>query len=84
MAAFGGIAPSYRIILKDKPTLSWEFFSLLRSMQLMFSFMLTDDKRPLRFCKHCEKAFIAGHINATFCSPKCKNQYNVYKNREKK
>jgi len=84
MAAFGGIAPNYRILLKDKPTIVWEFYSLLRSLQLMISFMITDDKRPLRVCKHCEKAFVAGHVNAVFCSPKCKNQYNVYKNREKK
>jgi len=82
MSAFGGIAPSYRIILRDKPTLVWEFFSLLRSMQLMYSFMLTNDKKPIRSCKHCDKAFIACRANAAFCSAECKNQYNVQKSRD--
>ena len=29
MAAFGGIAPSYHIELLDKPTIYWDFHSLL-------------------------------------------------------
>jgi hypothetical protein len=84
MAAFGGIAPTYRIALLDKPTIVWDFHSLLLGVQMMFSFMLTDEGSPLRLCKHCQKAFAAGHPNAAFCSPRCKNQYNVYKSRGKK
>lgn len=84
MAAFGGIAPTYHIALLDKPTIVWDFYSLLLGTQMMFSFMLTDDKKPLRCCKHCQKVFMAGHPNAVFCSPRCKNQYNVYKNRANK
>ena len=84
MAAFGGIAPTYHILLLDKPTIVWDFHSLLLGVQMMFSFMLTDEKRPLRACKHCNKVFAASHPNAAFCSSKCKNQYNVYKSRKKK
>jgi len=84
MAAFGGIAPTYHIALLDKPTIVWDFHSLLLGVQMMFSFMLTDDAKPLRCCKHCQKVFMAGHPNAAFCSPRCKNQYNVYKSRGKK
>ena len=84
MAAFGGIAPTYHIALLDKPTIVWDFHSLLLGVQMMFIFMLTDDKKPLRCCKHCQKVFMAGHPNAAFCSPRCKNQYNVYKGRVKK
>lgn len=84
MAAFGGIAPTYHILLLDKPTIVWDFHSLLLGVQMMFSFMLTDGKKPLRSCKHCAKVFAAKHPNAAFCSPRCKNQYNVYKSREKK
>ena len=40
MAAFGGIAPSYHIELLDKPTIYWDFHSLLLGIQMMFSFML--------------------------------------------
>lgn len=84
MAAFGGIAPTYHIALLDRPTIVWDFHSLLLGVQMMFSFMLTDEKTPLRSCKHCTKVFAAKHPNAAFCSPRCKNQYNVYKSREKK
>ena len=36
MAAFGGIAPSYHIELLDKPTIYWDFHSLLLGIQMMF------------------------------------------------
>ena len=84
MAAFGGISPTYHIALLNKPTIVWDFHSLMLGIQMMFSFMLTDDEKPLRCCKHCTKAFAATHPNAAFCSPRCKNQYNVYKSRGKK
>jgi len=84
MEAFGGIAPTYRIALLDKPTIVWDFHSLLRGVQMMFSFMLTDETNPLRTCRHCTKAFNATHPKVAFCSPRCKNQYNVYKSRAKK
>lgn len=83
MAAFDGNAPSYHIALLDKPTIVWDFHSLLLGIQMMFSFMLTDEQRPLRLCKHCTKAFVASRPSAVFCSPRCKNQYNVYKSRGK-
>ena len=76
MAAFGGIAPSYHIDLLEKPTIYWDFHSLLLGIQMMFSFMLVDDAKPLRLCKHCQKVFISSRA-------RCKNQYNVYKSRGK-
>jgi hypothetical protein len=85
VAAFGGIAPTYHIKLADKkPSVVWDFHSLLLAIQTMFGFMLTDEKKPLRLCKHCAKVFTAGHPNAAFCSPACKNKYNVYRSRGKK
>lgn len=84
MAAFGGVAPTYHIELRERPTLVWDFNSLLLCIQMMFSFMLTDDDSSLKVCKHCGKAFAATRSNMEFCSPQCKNQYNVYKSRAKK
>ena len=52
-------------------------------IQMMFSFMLTDDTKPLRLCKHCTKVFVASRPSNQFCSPECKNRYNVYKSRKK-
>jgi hypothetical protein len=83
MAAFGGIAPTYHIELLDRPTIVWDFHSLLLGVQMMFSFMLTDETSSLKVCKHCGSAFVAGRPNSVFCSGRCKNQYNVYKSRAK-
>ena len=83
MAAFGGITPTYHIELLDRPTIVWDFHSLLLGVQMMFSFMLTDEKSSLKVCKHCGKAFVAGRPNSVLCSGRCKNQYNVYKSRAK-
>ena len=84
MAAFGGVAPTYHIELQEHPTLVWDFNSLLLCVQMMFSFMLTDDNSSLKVCKHCGKTFVASRPNMEFCSSQCKNQYNVYKSRAKK
>ena len=65
------------------PTIVWDFHSLLLGVQMMFSFILTDEKFSLKICKHCGKAFVASRPNSVFCSGKCKNQYNVYKSRAK-
>ena len=83
MAAFGGIAPTYHIELLERPTIVWDFHSLLLGVQMMFSFMLTDEKSSLKVCKHCGNAFVACRPNSVFCSGKCKNRYNVYKSRAK-
>ena len=83
MEAFGGIAPTYRIALLDKPTIVWDFHSLMLGVQMMFSFMLTDTEKPIRICKHCLQTFVASRPSAIFCSPQCKNKYNVYKSRTK-
>lgn len=81
MTAFGGIAPTYRIALLDKPTIIWDFHSLMLGIQMMFSFMLTDSETLVKLCKHCAKAFIASRPSTVFCSPQCKNKHNVYKSR---
>ena len=39
------------IAMMDKPTSIWDFHSLLSGIQLMFSFMLTDNKTPIRLCR---------------------------------
>lgn len=82
MEAFGGIAPTYRIALLDKPTIIWDFHSLMLGVQMMFSFMLTDSEQPIRICQNCMKAFIASDQNAVFCSPQCEDMYNKDKKEE--
>jgi predicted nucleic acid-binding Zn ribbon protein len=83
ISAFGGIAPTYRIALYEKPTIVWDFYSLLLGIQMMFSFMLTDEAKPIRYCEQCHMLFLAKQTNSEFCSPQCKNLYNVEKSRKK-
>ena len=79
MEAFDGVAPTYHIELRDKPTLVWDFHSLVLDIKMMFSFMLTDKTKPLRMCKNCQRAFIAERSNMVFCSSACRNKYNEKK-----
>jgi hypothetical protein len=81
IAAFDGNVPSFHIELFDKPTLVWDFKSLMTVINVVLGIMLTDDARPLRSCKYCNRAFIATHPKAEFCGHKCKNKFNVYKSR---
>lgn len=73
--AFGGIAPTYYIALLEKPTIIWQFHSLLLGIQMMYSFMLTDADNPIRLCNNCRKAFIASEPGQKFCSPACEKEY---------
>lgn len=85
VAAFGSKAPTYHMKLyDDKPTIVWDFYSLMLTVQTMFGFALTDESKPVRVCKQCNMAFYAQRNNSTFCSHECKNQFNVNKNRNGK
>ena len=77
MAAFDGIAPSYHIELREKPTLVWDFHSLLLAIQMLFSFMLTGEKNTLTLCPNCKKVFPANRPNMVFCSVSCRTAYNA-------
>ena len=77
MAAFDGIASSYHIELREKPTLVWDFHSLLLAIQMLFSFMLSDEKNTLTLCPNCKKVFPANRPNMVFCSVSCRTEYNA-------
>jgi hypothetical protein len=85
VSAFGSKAPTYHVKLyDDKPTIVWDFYSLLLTIQTMFGFALTDETKPLRVCRHCNMAFLAKHNDSAFCSLECKNQHDVSKNSSRK
>ena len=74
VAAFGGIAPTYRIALLAEPTIVWDFHSLLIGLQMMFSFMLAEDKTPLRMCDSCDTIFVANRKTQRYCCDKCRRK----------
>ena len=69
--AFEGVAPTYRMELYDKPTLVWEFNSLMQPLQIMINLMLSDENNPVRVCENCGKAFIAKNTTDKYCSSSC-------------
>lgn len=73
VAAFDGNAPTYRIELRDKPTLVWDFHSLLLDIRFLLCLLLTDDQTPLRLCKHCLKPFVTSEQEREYCSDACRN-----------
>lgn len=75
MAAFGGISPSYHVELRERPTIVWDYHSLLLAIQMMFSFMLADETSHLTLCRNCMKAFFASKDTQEFCSAECERQY---------
>jgi hypothetical protein len=84
MTAYAGNAPQYKILLTDeKPIIRWDFPSLLQIIHFLLTLALTDDYKPLRLCKACEKVFYAQDARAIFCSRECKNRYNVAQSRRR-
>ena len=82
MAAFDGNAPTYHIELRDKPTIVWDFHSLLMGIKMILSFKLTDDRHPLRMCEHCQRAFVAKRVDSKFCSVECRTKWAAKHNKK--
>ena len=75
MAAFEGIAPEYHIELRERPTIVWDFHSLLLAIQMMFSFMLADETSSLKICANCYQAFFTENEGDDFCCAECEEEY---------
>ncbi|MBQ8092859.1 MAG: hypothetical protein IJ242_04710 [Clostridia bacterium] len=73
MSAFGGSAPTYHIELRERPTLVWDFHSLLLQIQMLFSVMLTDESSTMRCCPNCGRVFVAEYGEDGLC-PECRSR----------
>ena len=56
-------------------TWRWIFHSLWMSIQLLFSFMLADDEKPMRIWKNYAKVLIARKGKPDDHCADCKKQY---------
>lgn len=74
----------YSIAAAGQPVMRWEFASLKAVMDLFVVNCITDPAQPVRQCKHCGKIFFREDLRMEFCSPQCRNKFNVYKSRAKK
>ncbi len=74
---------TYRIDTSRGLRLACDYVSLKAAIDFAFAKAVTDAKKPIRSCKHCGTIFYAKDARSEFCSPRCRNQYNVYKSRAK-
>ena len=74
MAAFEDNAPTYHLELRDRPTLVWDFHSLLLNVKLLIFLALTDENNPLKVCRKCGKPFIASKPADKYCSEDCRGK----------
>lgn len=70
-------------LIDNIPTLIWNNANLLTAIKLAYSLLTTEENTRLKFCKHCLKAYFGANPKSEFCSPRCRNQWNVYRSREK-
>jgi len=74
---------NFHLEMDKKPTMVWDFNSLKMAIETIYAVSITRADAALRMCKHCGAAFYATHGRSEFCSDRCRNQYNVYKFRER-
>lgn len=67
----------------DLPVLEWKFNSLRLAIDTIFALNVTNEKKTVKLCKHCEKPFSSDNLKSEYCSPQCRNRANVYKSRAK-
>lgn len=79
----GGRGIAFAVDSVSRPNLEWEFGSLRTLIELEYSLACADKAAPLKLCKHCGKPFYNTNARSEFCSPRCRNQWNVYKSRRK-
>lgn len=72
---------TYIIDLHNEPKLVCSYASLKAFIDLSFMKAVTDKRKPLLYCKHCGNVYYAKDLRSEFCSPRCRNQFNVYKSR---
>lgn len=68
---------------EDSPEMLWSFDSLKTMAEVAYCVFLSADTHPLRICKHCGKIYYHTHSRNEFCSPRCRNQWNVYRSRKR-
>ena len=62
----------------------WYFDSLKSACDVWLMEKLTDERPPIRLCKRCGKAFVAGSAKTEYCSTSCRNVENVANSRKRK
>ena len=74
---------SFKLKGYKNPSMVWEPNSLNTLLEMFLSDALSNEDKPLKICKRCDSIFYSDNKRSEFCSPRCRNQYNVYKSRSR-
>ncbi len=64
--------------------IDWQTKNLASAIELAYTLLVCENERYVGLCKHCGTPFLVKNPKSEFCSPACRNRYNVYKSRAKK
>jgi hypothetical protein len=65
----------------DGTEVIWETDSLITTIEMLYVLSVAEEIAPIKVCKHCDKIYLHENYRSEFCSPRCRNQFNVYKSR---
>ena len=68
-------------LIDNLPTIVWDTDNLLTAIKLAYALLITENSPRLKYCKHCHVAYWGTNPKSEFCSPRCRNQWNVYRSR---
>ena len=71
-------------VIDNQTTIRWQTDSLASAIELGYTLLLGSSPCRLNICKKCGKPFYEQNPKREFCSPGCRNNYNVQKFRAKK
>lgn len=61
----------------------WQTKNLASAIELAYTLLICKSERYIGLCKHCGMPYSVKNPKSEFCSPQCRNRYNVYKSRAK-
>lgn len=71
------------MISQDGKYINWQTQGLSSAIELAYTLLLCSDEKAIGICKHCGMPYYSKNPKTEFCSPSCRNRYNVYKSRAK-
>ena len=72
ISAYHGVTPTYHLKLDQKLSLTWNFNSLMQSIQMIYYLMFMDQDLQIRICKHCGRAYLLRDGSGRYCCENCR------------
>ena len=75
--------PAIVKVENNQKFIEWQTAGLSGTIELAYALLLCNRPKAIGICKHCGTPFYTKNPKSEFCSPPCRNRYNVYKSRAK-